>query len=146
MHHRNQAVSKRRDEYVTQRLRCKTQATAAARGFNANVFTEEVKGKLRAKKRKNLLKFNSKVHFCQFSQFSLKAGHPIMFNSLSQTGNGELQLPEGRHTISGAPISALPFAQLNLTCVFIFVLWVLTIRPLLCGISGQWIATKINRC
>lgn len=60
--------------------------------------------------------------------------------SLSQTGNGELQLPDGRHTISGEPISAFPLAQENLTWVFILVLWVLTIKPLLWGISGQWTA------
>lgn len=62
---------------------------------------------------------------------------------LSHIGNGALQLPEGRHTISEAPMRELPFMHENFSLVFIFVLWVLTVKPLLWGTTGQWTAENI---
>lgn len=59
---------------------------------------------------------------------------------LSHIGKGALQLPEGKQIISVAPIKELPFAQLNVNLVFIFVLCELTVNPRLFVIAGQWMA------
>lgn len=61
----------------------------------------------------------------------------MKYHLLSHIGNGALQLPDGRQMISEAPIRELPFIQENFNFVFILVLWVLTVKPLLDGITGQ---------
>lgn len=62
---------------------------------------------------------------------------------LSQTGNGALQLPEGRQAISGAPISEWLFSHLNVMRAFILLFWLLIARPRLVGVGiGQWTAKK----
>lgn len=52
-------------------------------------------------------------------------------DSLSHTGKGELQLPDGKQVISAAPIKAFPLTQENFKWAFILVLWLLTLKPLL---------------
>lgn len=66
----------------------------------------------------------------------------IFWYLLSHIGIGALQLPDGRHVISVAPIIVLPFAQLNVSLVFILVLCELAISPLRLAMTGQWIARK----
>lgn len=63
---------------------------------------------------------------------------------LSQTGNGALQLPLGKHINSDAPINEFPFAQDNWTRMLIFVSFVFIVNPRRIGIFGQLMACKIS--
>lgn len=64
---------------------------------------------------------------------------------LSQTGNGALQLPLGKHKSSDAPINEFPLAHDNCTRVLIFVSFVFIVSPRRMGIFGQFIAYKIHK-
>lgn len=58
--------------------------------------------------------------------------------TLSQNGGGELQLPDGRQTNSGAPISALLLWHEKWTLVPILVFFVDATKPLRSMMAGQW--------
>lgn len=58
--------------------------------------------------------------------------------TLSQNGAGELQLPDGKHVNSGAPISELLLWHEKCTLLPIFVFLVEATKPLRSTMAGQW--------
>lgn len=63
---------------------------------------------------------------------------------LSQTGNGALQFPLGKHISSDAPINEFPLAHESCTRTLIFVSLVFIVKPRRIGISGQFTACNIQ--